>query len=392
MTGPPFAICSRKSGTTDPEEPNTFPKRTAQKDVAAPEDAGARDETSITYDISLENETHHYEIEALNKVVAIHLPVPQGLQTLTVKHNGVDMIAATTGANQTYTYDSANGILTIYTSTFSPFKIQWTLPGESNTPTAVVDAMNVDDIGGISLFTNKEYTNLAKLDKAYAFNAFNESDMALVDQFVDNVCQVCGKSNVAQLDLSYFEDEEVLSAALEMMTEEQRERILVLFDERGEYFGWRADFEVTFNRDIAPGSVVLAGHYDSFADYFNGGSWIAFGISKFDWNNGKQPLPIPAGETVRLLDTMYQFMNNHDFHMNYAAICLYVQVFRCGFANLDEANTGAEIDVRLCLYKLDQYGNETGERIECGRYVETLPAVSAANTSNIEAWADQNNP
>ena len=33
VTGSRFSICSLKRGTTDPEEPSTFPKRTAQNEV-----------------------------------------------------------------------------------------------------------------------------------------------------------------------------------------------------------------------------------------------------------------------------------------------------------------------------------------------------------------------
>ena len=35
VTGRWFAICSRKSGTTEPDEPSTLPKRTAQNEVGA---------------------------------------------------------------------------------------------------------------------------------------------------------------------------------------------------------------------------------------------------------------------------------------------------------------------------------------------------------------------
>ena len=35
MTGSRLAICSRKSGTTEPDDPSTLPKRTAQNEVPA---------------------------------------------------------------------------------------------------------------------------------------------------------------------------------------------------------------------------------------------------------------------------------------------------------------------------------------------------------------------
>lgn len=42
-----------------------------------------------------------------------------------VTHNGVAMTAAATGADQTYSYDSATGELTIYTKSFSPFAVTY---------------------------------------------------------------------------------------------------------------------------------------------------------------------------------------------------------------------------------------------------------------------------
>ena len=42
-----------------------------------------------------------------------------------VTHNGTDMTPADTGADQTYTYDSTTGELTIYTKSFSPFAVTY---------------------------------------------------------------------------------------------------------------------------------------------------------------------------------------------------------------------------------------------------------------------------
>ena len=42
-----------------------------------------------------------------------------------VTHNGTAMTLATTGADQTYTYDSTTGELTIYTKSFSPFAVTY---------------------------------------------------------------------------------------------------------------------------------------------------------------------------------------------------------------------------------------------------------------------------
>ena len=42
-----------------------------------------------------------------------------------VTHNGTPLTEATTPADQTYTYDSTTGVLTIYTTSFSPFEISY---------------------------------------------------------------------------------------------------------------------------------------------------------------------------------------------------------------------------------------------------------------------------
>ena len=41
VTGPPAAICCSKTGTTEPDEPNTLPKRTMQKRVCCPGSAAS---------------------------------------------------------------------------------------------------------------------------------------------------------------------------------------------------------------------------------------------------------------------------------------------------------------------------------------------------------------
>ena len=46
VTGPPAAICCSKAGTTEPDEPNTLPKRTMQKRVWQPVSAAKACKTS----------------------------------------------------------------------------------------------------------------------------------------------------------------------------------------------------------------------------------------------------------------------------------------------------------------------------------------------------------
>ena len=59
-------------------------------------------------------------------IYEIKQTLPAFMNITEVTHNGVAMTKASTGADQTYTYDSATGVLTIYTKSFSPFEITYT--------------------------------------------------------------------------------------------------------------------------------------------------------------------------------------------------------------------------------------------------------------------------
>ncbi len=50
--------------------------------------------------------------------------VGENLDVANVYHKGVKMTAATTGEDQTYTYDATSGNVTVYTTTFSPFMVE----------------------------------------------------------------------------------------------------------------------------------------------------------------------------------------------------------------------------------------------------------------------------
>ena len=59
-------------------------------------------------------------------IYEIKQTLPAFMNITEVTHNGIAMTKANTGADQTYTYDSATGVLTIYTKSFSPFEITYT--------------------------------------------------------------------------------------------------------------------------------------------------------------------------------------------------------------------------------------------------------------------------
>lgn len=229
----------------------------------------------------------------------------------------------------------------------------------------------------VNFYFNTQYSDVAFVDKAYKFNAFTRQDAAVVDAFIN--AKINGK-NIFTNDIDDYSDEEKIQSALSVIESElgveARNKVEELLGRRRPYFRWLADFEVTFSKDIKAGSVALMGHYASFADEFVDGQWVGFGVA--DYKDGEF-VDLVANKTMRLLDTAYNVTGNPDFHMNYAAICGYVREFSCGFANLSPENEGVTISVTLNLYEVDENGNETGNKFECGRYSEKLPAVSAVN-------------
>ena len=72
---------------------------------------------SVTYDISLVDEQD--QVVSLNHPVTVELNIGSGLKNVSVKHSGVPMAAAD------YSYNSNSGVLTITTSSFSPFEISY---------------------------------------------------------------------------------------------------------------------------------------------------------------------------------------------------------------------------------------------------------------------------
>ena len=67
------------------------------------------------------------------------LPLDANISAVT--HNGITLTAANTGADQTYSYDPATGVLTIYTKSFSPFAVTYTLPVKAETVEELVNAV-----------------------------------------------------------------------------------------------------------------------------------------------------------------------------------------------------------------------------------------------------------
>ena len=85
--------------------------------------------TTVAFDLTL----YKNDVKVSGDVVyAVTKNIGAGLFISEVTHNGTAMTNATTGADQTYTYDAATGVLTIYTKTFSPFAVTYkTDPAEN---------------------------------------------------------------------------------------------------------------------------------------------------------------------------------------------------------------------------------------------------------------------
>ena len=81
----------------------------------------ATGETSVAFDLSLYKNTE--KVSDGNTLYAAEWEIGKDLIISNVKHNGTALTKANTGDDQTYTYDSAAGILTIYTKSFSQFEV-----------------------------------------------------------------------------------------------------------------------------------------------------------------------------------------------------------------------------------------------------------------------------
>ncbi len=85
----------------------------------------ATGETTFGFDLALYKNNVKVSGDTIYEVT---LTVPSGAIISAVTHNGTALTNANTGADQTYTYDPATGVVTIYTRLFSPFAVTYTVP------------------------------------------------------------------------------------------------------------------------------------------------------------------------------------------------------------------------------------------------------------------------
>ena len=78
----------------------------------------AVEQNSVTYEISLTDDSGE-KVSLTDDKVTVTLNIGKGLKNVNVKHSGEPM------AEEDYSYDAATGILTISTSSFSPFEVSY---------------------------------------------------------------------------------------------------------------------------------------------------------------------------------------------------------------------------------------------------------------------------
>ncbi len=136
-----------KVSSTDDVVTVTIPKDTLKADdkVALTVDRTAMTTDSVTFDIDFKV-NGVTPTEALKNPISATVNIGTGLNSVTVTHNGKDMTRSSSGEDQTYSYNPSMGILTIVTSTFSPFKISYQTDPEATVNgvgyASFVDALN----------------------------------------------------------------------------------------------------------------------------------------------------------------------------------------------------------------------------------------------------------
>ena len=222
-----------------------------------------------------------------------------------------------------------------------------------------------------SLYAYNNYANEAYLDKAFIFKGFTDEEFALMEKLISAKDEDDNNIfNINSIDIGSLSEENIGKALTYVENTygvATRQAIEKIIAQKTPYFDWICDFEVSFDRDIAAGSIALAGYYDIFANNYYEGEWLGFGM----------PAISSSAEPIRLLNAMFGFSENSDFHMPYIAILAIVQQFSCGVTNLDNVNEGTTITVELCIYKYEE-GHQT-DRIVCGTYKYTFGKVSTVN-------------
>lgn len=131
-------------------------------------------------------------------------------------------------------------------------------------------------------------------------------------------------------------------------------------EKQAEYYDlWNANFEVSFDKDVKAGSILLKGSYEAW----EGGTWVEMTMTD----------DLAAGTAWTLLPVD---------QVQYRDV-LSIQTFKCGVANLSEANIGTTMTVKLVLSN----GTDRHE-IVTKTYTLVAPAVLPIDPTEPKGYDD----
>lgn len=201
-----------------------------------------------------------------------------------------------------------------------------------------------------------EIGNKFTLEAAYSFCAFKDAEEQ------DLVLAVIGDMRAVDIKKLNPADVYTDEPAKQAKFYEWFVRVVPFFD-------WNADFEVSFDGEIAKDSVILAGSYGYHEAW---GSLMPAESEGMSWAGSSVPFTMAPGKKFRLLTDN----GKYDVKVTYAEICTKVREFMCGVYNHAAENYGKTITVRLNLYqtKRDESGylKETGRKYTVGTYEYTF--------------------
>ncbi len=147
------------------------------KTVALTVDRTAMTADSVTFDINflVDNE----KTSSVMKPIIATVNIGKGLQNVAVTHNGTPMTESDSRADQTYSYDAATGILTIVTSSFSPFTIDYKTDFEASI-NGIGYATFVDALSSVKEGDTIKLSKDVTIDKPYSVDNRLKLDVANV--------------------------------------------------------------------------------------------------------------------------------------------------------------------------------------------------------------------
>lgn len=137
---------------------------------------------------------------------------------------------------------------------------------------------------------------------------------------------------------------------------------------------WHADFVVSFDKDVSPNTIGLAGQYTEWGE-----AWVAIPLNtkcvEGLYNKGiiSSATAIPANEEIRLLQNGAYMLVDFDkeIYVNYEELCDRVVQFLCGVYKLDATAAGTTMTVKMNLYEAGDDPSTAGleNNYETGRYI-----------------------